>query len=395
MKDDFSRYLTPRLGGYLELLRAVVAVNSFTLNRDGVNAVAALTAEAFAPLGFAAESVPADSPACGDHLFLTRPGTSGRTVAFVSHLDTVFTPEEEVAHDFRWREDDRHVYGPGVADVKGGTVVALMALEALRAMAPEAFEGTTWLVGLDAREEQNTGDFAEKCRQRLPAERTVAVLVMECGADNDRDRLVVARKGMANFRVEVTGRAAHAGTGFWHGANAVVEAARLIPKLAALADRGRQLTVNVGTVRGGTVTNRVPHACVIEGEVRAFDPAVLREAMAALRQAVGEHSTATMTVTRETPGWPVNDRSMSLLAAFRSAGSVLGQCVEPEHRGGLSDGNLLWQHAPTIDGLGPVGGCCHCSQRGDDGRGQEYAVKATFVRKAALTALTLAAMAGR
>jgi glutamate carboxypeptidase len=68
--------------------------------------------------------------------------------------------------------------------------------------------------------------------------------------------------------------------------------------------------------------------------------------------------------------------------------------VVPERRGGLSDGNLLWSHAPTIDGLGPIGGCAHCSQRGEDGRGQEDAVKLSFVRKAMLTALVLGAMAG-
>ena len=59
----------------------------------------------------------------------------------------------------------------------------------------------------------------------------------------------------------------------------------------------------------------------------------------------------------------------------------------PERRGGLSDGNLLWSHAPTIDGLGPIGGCAHCSQRGEDGRGQEFAVKLSFVLEAMLTAL--------
>jgi hypothetical protein len=116
--------------------------------------------------------------------------------------------------------------------------------------------------------------------------------------------------------------------------------------------------------------------------------------MEALRQAVGEHPAAALTVTRQTPGWPVNDASASLLEAFRRAGGALGLSVEPEHRAGLSDGNFLWPHAPTIDGLGPSGGCVHCSQRGEDGRGQEYAVKSTFARKAALTALALAELAG-
>lgn len=386
----FLDYLTPRLPRHLDALRRMVSVNSFTPNAAGVNAVGALTAELFAPLGFAAEFVQAENPAFGRHLFLTRPGTSGREAAFVSHLDTVFPAEEEAAHDFAWREDEGYVSGPGVADIKGGTVVAYMALEALKEVSHEVFDRYSWTVALDACEEQMDGDFAARLRARLPAGRTAAVLVMECGGEK-RERLVVARKGMANFRVVVTGRAAHSGTGFWHGRNAIVEAAGLVPLLAGISDRGRDLTVNVGTVRGGTVTNRVPHECVIEGELRAFDPGVLREAMRKVREVVAGFP-AEVAFVGELPPWPVNDGSLGLLSAYQRVGGTLGMRIEEEHRGGLSDGNLLWSHAPTIDGLGPAGGCCHCSRRGEDGRGQEYAVKGSFARKAALTAAVLAGM---
>jgi glutamate carboxypeptidase len=392
--DALLAHLTSGLPQYLDALRRTVEVNSFTANAAGVDAVGQLTAELFAPLGFATEYVPADNPAFGRHLFLSRGGSSGRRVALVSHLDTVFPPAEEVAHDFRWRQDERNVYGPGVADIKGGTIVALMALNALKAIAPSAFDHFGWLVALDSHEEQMTDDFASKCRARLPQDETAAILVMECGADNERHRLVVMRKGMANFRVAVSGRAAHSGTGYWHGKNAIVEAAALLPRLAAVSDKGRALTVNVGTVRGGTVTNRVPHECVAEGEVRAFDPLVLREGMDELQRIVASCPPAQLTFTGQLPPWPENGGSNSLLAAYQGAGERLGLGVELERRGGLSDGNLLWPHAPTIDGLGPSGGCVHCSQRGEDGRGQEYAVKATFARKAALTALVLAELAG-
>src|SRR5262249_54003008 len=104
--------------------------------------------------------------------------------------------------------------------------------------------------------------------------------------------------------------------------------------------------------------------------------------------------TAHLTFTGELPPWPENEGSNSLLTAYQKAGEQLGLRVELERRGGLSDGNLLYAHAPTIDGLGPAGGCCHCSQRSEDGRGQEDAVKSTFARKAALTALVLEALAG-
>ena len=390
---QLQSYLQSRLPDVLDALRRMVEINSYTSNVNGVEAVGALTAELFAPLGFRPELVPADNPGFGRHLFLTRPAQQARHVAFVSHLDTVFPAEEEIEQDFRWRQDQQRVHGPGVADIKGGTVVAFLVLDALRAVRPEVFERFGWTVALDSCEEQMSGDFARHLRLRLPVADTAAILVMECGNNGGRDQVVVARKGMVQFRISVAGKAAHAGTGFWRGRNAIVEAAPLLTGLAALADRRRDLTANVGTIHGGTVTNRVPHECVIEGELRAFDPAVLAACRSEVEKLVAAHPSARLEFAGELLPWPDNPGSRALLAIWQQAGEALGLRLEPEFRAGLSDGNLLWSHAPTLDGLGPVGGNCHCSQRGPDGAGQEYALAASFVSKAALTALALLALA--
>lgn len=72
------------------MLRRMIEINSFTSNPEGVNRLGRLTAECFAPLGFAAEFVPSTNPAWGNHLVLTRRGRSARNIAMISHLDTVF-----------------------------------------------------------------------------------------------------------------------------------------------------------------------------------------------------------------------------------------------------------------------------------------------------------------
>ena len=84
----------------LDLLRQMVEINSFTANPIGVNALGRLTTAAFVELGFGAETVQCVVPAYGKHLVLTRPGRSGRKIGLVSHLDTVFPPDEEVAAQF-------------------------------------------------------------------------------------------------------------------------------------------------------------------------------------------------------------------------------------------------------------------------------------------------------
>src|SRR5437867_2371758 len=136
--------LSGRLGDGLEFLRQMVGINSYTLNRDGIQRLARMTAGRFAPLGFNTEFVPSRFSEFGDHLVLTRPGKSKRTIAFISHLDTVFPPEEEERNDFHWRPEGDRIYGPGTQDIKGGTMMMWLVLMTLQAQAPAIFEDVTW-----------------------------------------------------------------------------------------------------------------------------------------------------------------------------------------------------------------------------------------------------------
>src|SRR5262245_52216923 len=263
-------YLTAQLPNALELLRQMVDINSFTENRAGVNRLGRFTAKSFAPLGFTTEFVPAVNPEFGDHLVLTRSGRSPRAIAMVSHLDTVFPPEEEERNNFHWSVEGDRIYGPGTQDIKGGTAMMWLVLTALRRHAPRVFEETTWTLLLNSAEEMFSPDFGDVCRSRFDRD-TLAALVFETEGRLGTDHLlVVARKGRAAWRVTVNGRGAHAGGKHPQGANAVVQLGQLLPRIAALTEYSRDLTFNVGTVSGGTALNRVPHEAVAEGEFRAF-----------------------------------------------------------------------------------------------------------------------------
>ena len=226
--QNIKEFLEQRLDFYLDLLRQMVEINSFTTNTAGVNALGELTANIFSDLGFEAEFVQAANPDYGKHLFLLREGRSspdGVTpprVGMISHLDTVFSSEEENANDFKWRPEGDRIYGPGSVDIKGGTVMCYMVLDAIRTLEPDFFENVSWLVCIDACEETLSLDFSQRCMERLPQE-TLACLVFEGGSgDNSKLSLVTSRKGRASFRVRVTGRSAHAGNGHKNGANAIV-----------------------------------------------------------------------------------------------------------------------------------------------------------------------------
>jgi glutamate carboxypeptidase len=379
----------------LEMLRQMVGINSFTANRDGVNRLGRFTAECFAPLGFTAEYVPSTNRAWGDHLVLTRRGWSGKSIALISHLDTVFPPEEEARNNFHWQPEGDCIYGPGTHDIKGGTVMMWLVLAALRTQAPKGLEAVTWKLIWNSSEECFSPDFADVCHAHVNRE-TLAALVFESeGRVGQERRLIVARKGRGTWRVTVSGRAAHAGSKHEHGANAIVQLGRTVQRVAALTDYARDLTVNVGTIGGGTVLNRVPHEAVAEGEFRTFTPEASAQAKAGLLALAGRGEVRSpadgyacevkVEILTECRPWLRNPGTDGLYRVWKQAGDKLGMPVNCEERGGLSDGNLIWDAVPTLDGLGPWGDNDHCSERSPDGaKLPEFVDVSTFVPKAML-----------
>ncbi|MEI6198196.1 MAG: M20/M25/M40 family metallo-hydrolase, partial [Verrucomicrobiota bacterium] len=326
----------------------------------------------------------------------------------ITHLDTVFTAEEEARNDFRWRVSGDRIYGPGLNDIKGGTAMIWLVLCALGKFFPTQFRATRWVILANAAEERLAPDFAPLCRSRLGANAR-AVMVFEAGAAEfgaTEFPFVVARKGRAEWSFAVEGRGAHAGGEPAHGVNALVQAAHLIPRIAALQDLGRDLSVNIGAVNGGTVANRVPSQAVIHGECRAFDPALLDETVNRLRTLCDFSASGIPTVRSEADGhtcratfalgelvspWPENPATDRLWQLWQSVGDELGMKILREHRGGVSDGNALAGDLPVLEGLGPAGGNSHCSERSADGAKEaEYLKVSSLAPKALLNTLALA-----
>ncbi len=388
--------LTARQEEALEWLQQMVAINSFTSNIDGVNALGRLTADCFAELGFVAEHVPSSDPGLGSHLYLSRARAGGKRVLLVSHLDTVFPPKEELLNDFRWQPapDEDRIYGPGTIDIKGGTILIWMLLHALRECEPEVYESTDWLIALNAAEEVMSRDFAT-CTTARCTEPVAGVLVFEGGpVENGEYHVVTARKGRAVYRVTAHGRGAHAGSAIEKGINAIVALAEVLPRVAALNSPAQALTLNIGTVQGGTVLNRVPHVAVAELEMRAYEPELLETTGEALRllDCPAADVAAGIEVQRLglSPAWPCDERTLALVQCWEAAAQDLGLRVKPVKRGGLSDANYLCHLGPTLDGLGPAGGNAHCSERTADGsKLPEFLQPSSLVPKAALNALAI------
>ncbi len=400
LHDELKAYLEQQLPGELELLKKLVAINSFTTNKPGVNEQGQVTAAEFEQLGFKAEFVASVRPDFGEHLVLTKKGRTSKTIGLISHLDTVYPAEEEQRNHFSWRPAGDRIYGPGTVDIKGGTVVLHMTLLGIMKFAPEIFEEMNWVVLLNSSEEVMSHDFGKLCLDRL-GENCLGALVFEAGARNgDTYAFVTARKGRAVFRVTAEGRGAHAGSHHERGANAVVQLADAVQRIAALTDYSKQLTYNVGIISGGAGLNRVPHEAVAEGEMRTFDMNTYREGVRALmalnslssvKSADDEHPCRIkIEITQESPPWPKNEKTERLFQLWSAASRAMGLAAVREERGGISDGNFICHKVPTLDGLGPNGDNAHCSEQSPDGtKEQEYVEVSSMIPKAAMNALAV------
>lgn len=394
------------IGGLLETARQslerLVSVNSFTRNREGVNRNGLLVAQLFEPLGFAPSFVPAGDPDLGDHLVLTRPGCTDVEVLLLSHLDTVYPPEEEHRNSFVWRTEGDTVFGPGVADIKGGTVVAHLALAGLARSDRRLLDAITWRVAFNAAEEEGSADFPSLARSLVTAE-TRACLVFEHGNDGAGGATVVtsSRRGSARFLMSASGRPAHAGSAHARGASAIRELARKIEAIESMTAEDRSVTFNVGRVSGGTGSNTVPACARCEIDLRADDPHSYAEAMERVERFAGEGEIrsrddgfpCTVSVVRKPsyPPWPRNEGSRRLVHLARDAGRLAGLEVADEHRLGASDGSHLWDLVPTLDGLGPVGRDIHSAEH-DPARGaRQESIRWSSMAERALLAASLMA----
>jgi glutamate carboxypeptidase len=171
-----------------------------------------------------------------------------------------------------------------------------------------------------------------------------------------------ARKGTGNWRIEVTGLAAHAGVDFEKGANAIRELARVVEKVSGWTDLKRGLTVSVGVVGGGAKSNVIPAQAWAEVDVRIArksDGPRIERKFAALKPADKRCKLAvTGGVNR-----PPMERTRSTVRLYRQARSLaaeLGFELGEASTGGASDGNFTAALGiPTLDGMGAVGEGAH------------------------------------
>jgi glutamate carboxypeptidase len=347
-----------RFDGFVDALREMVDLDCGTYTPEGVNRIADLCAERFAGLGFEVERHAhrpgPGTPQLGDCVVGHRDGT-GPSVLLIGHMDTVFPDGTASERPFRV-EGDR-AFGPGVSDMKGGLLAGFAALEAL-----EAASVLSMPVTYVCNPDEEIGSIFSRAVIEERARSADVCFVLECARANGN--IVSARKGITDMRVEIAGRAAHAGVEPHKGRNAILEAAHKVVALQALNGRWPGVTVNVGVVHGGTRPNVVADRCSLEIDIRSPSEALFVEVEAEARRIAERHIVPDVSATVEVMGWhrPMerSDVSARLVDLAREVAGELAFTVDDTATGGASDANTTSAlGVPTLDGLGPIGGDAH------------------------------------
>ncbi|HFD40386.1 MAG TPA: M20 family peptidase, partial [Anaerolineae bacterium] len=345
-------YFSARQEEMVQTLGDLVMLESPSSEREAVNNVGDYLAEAFAAVGAAVERLPQD--AFGDHLRVEW-GQGKEQVLLLGHMDTVWPLGEVESRPFQVSADGKRATGPGVFDMKGGLVIGLYTVQALRDLGLEPAHRLVFFFNSD----EEVGSPSSRPFIEQEARRSRASLILEPSRDG---ALVVWRKGVGRFEMEIHGKASHSGAAHQQGVSAVAELAHQILRLEGMTDYERGTTVNVGVISGGSKVNVRPAMAWAEIDLRVTNAQEGERMVQAIHnlQPVDPRTTVIVSGGLNRPPWEESPAGRELFERVRRLGASLGLDLWPSGSGGGSDGNFTAAlGVPTLDGLGIVGNDAH------------------------------------
>jgi len=376
--NDILQHLQGQRQEMIRLLESMVRVESPSDEPGTQHEIREVIATELEQMGFRICRIPGRNS--GGMLYASYPSRDkgAKAQLMLGHYDTVW-PLGTLSH-MPFEVDGDIIRGPGVYDMKGGIVQALLALKTLRHFGIEPKVSPT--IFLNSDEEIGSRESGRYIAALAAHMERVFVLEPSLGVDG---LLKTARKGIGRFTVTVTGEAAHAGLDPGAGASAILELSHVIQTLFALNDFDRGITVNVGTIDGGLRPNVVAPNSQAAVDVRVSTQAEA-EAITATILGIDTTIPGTSLIIEGHFGRQPMERTPANRQLWKLAnqlGSELGLELEQGLAGGGSDGNTTSLYAATLDGMGPVGDGAHA-------RHEHLLIGKTLERAALLSMLLIA-----
>lgn len=371
MKEDVFAYIDDHKAQMMDLWQDLVNQDSPASYREGVDLVAK---RVFKELEEAGASTRWDEE--GKALIAEIPGDSRAPVLLLGHMDTVFPVGEAARRPFT--VEGSRVTGPGALDMKGGVAVMLSALKALHSA---GFSGRPLKVILVSDEE--IAHNGSKATVMLQREARGCAACFNCETGYEDNSLVIGRKGGVVFKAAVHGIAAHAGNNPRQGRSAIWEMAKKIDDIQNMTDWDKGITFNVGTIKGGTVSNAIPDYCEVEGDIRFQDPDIspfVKEELFKVLNHTYMEGTKTELLLYHEGMLPMKmtGENRKLFEFVKKTGEENGIPVsEGKPVGGGSDsGYVVYAGVPTVCAMGVKGRFNHTRD--------EYALKDSLFERAKL-----------
>lgn len=331
-------------------LKKYVNMPSGSSDLDGLDSFETQVVRDMQALGFKVARHSGKLDGAGDSLECVM-GTGKNTLLLLGHMDTVFAREDSVPLSVK----GDIARGSGVMDMKGGLLIMQEALRGIQ-LPPD-----TRIVALLNGDEE-TGSATSCQRIRDYAKKSFAALSFE--PKRDSGALVGRRKGNISFTVRCTGITGHAGSAYLSCASAIQQICAVVTDLYTLRDDAREISVNVGVIKGGRQRNAVADEASIKAEVRCYSQEHLNEMLGKIEAICAKPGIPGTTTKLEirSSHCPVesDERNAKLIALARQIGEEQGINVFTEDTGGSGDISYAAEgHIACLDGLGLLGGGMH------------------------------------
>jgi glutamate carboxypeptidase len=348
-------YMQQHLPRYIEELRTLCAIDSYSFYKPGLDEVATYLATRMHNLGM--DVTIAQRESWGNDLLGVISGEGHGNVLLLGHTDTVYPVGTAVTRPLRLADDA--IYGPGVCDMKGCILAALYAVEALLAMNYRDFGQIRFLCVSDEEiTNRHCLDIIQQASQGCHA-----ALVLEAARGNGD--IVSARKGNAWYTLSARGRSAHAGVEPEKGRNAIVEIAYQTLQFQGLNGWREGITINPGVIAGGTLPNVVPDMAQVQFDLRFLHSQDRLDIEARWREIMQQQRVPDVELMLHCePDFKeplvCTPASLKIVRKAQDIAGMLGFSINHVLTGGASDASYTSSYGiPTIDGLGPIGGLDH------------------------------------
>ncbi len=361
----------------IDLLKKAININSGTMNFEGVMKVGELFKIELDQLGFKTELTSGDAYGRAGHLIAKRTGHKGPKLLLIGHLDTVF----ELDSPFQEYKmlNDSIIHGPGVSDMKGGDVIIILAMKALKEAG--VLDDMTIEIIMTGDEEKS-GNPIELSKKDLidGAKRADIALGFE-NADGKAQTMVTSRRGSLDWELKVNGKSAHSSQVFTEnvGVGAIYEASRILNEFYQKLTNEENLTFNPGFIIGGTSldanneltggtalgkTNVVAQEVIVRGDIRAVSLEQLERAKQIMIGITSKSYNGTISeIIFGDGGYPPlasTSGNKALLERYSEVSQDLGfggiTAVNPRNAGAADISFTSGYVEMAMDGLGLTGG---------------------------------------